>query len=97
MRQRTTAVAHCGRARVVFARQESPKAVTAQARDWVFDPKPSLRVHAERDVKRSLVAFQRGALGTRNILEHALETDLILATLEVTPVGVGSRLCPRPP
>ena len=35
-----------------------------QARDWVFDPKPSLRVHAKRDVKSSHRAFHRRALGS---------------------------------
>jgi ribosomal protein L34 len=101
MRQRTTAVAHCGGARVVFARQESPKAVTERKHAIGFLIRPSLprprEVHAERNVKGRVEPSTGPHRLRGNTLAQKSEMSLIVAAANFPPARGALPVLPSPP
>ena len=76
---------HC----VVFRTAATPKRSPARERYWVFDPKPSFRVHVRSTPSAASGVYREHSTGPhqvgRNILEKNRETPLIDAARPVLP------------
>jgi hypothetical protein len=65
------AVVHC----VVFARQQ-PQAVTGASTRWVFDPRPSLRVHVRSTPSATSRGLTRASTGLHQVRPQYFEEKI---------------------